>query len=379
METPAVGVRRAYVLLARHAKAGASASRGGSVSEAGQAEVAGVAARLSETIGALSIVKDEDIRIGAVIHGTSVIATETATMLRDALTASGNDVGPLAGLPELDGVHAAPLSPNNQTEQTFAHETVLAQLGEALATGERNAVLVVGHQPAIGIIGQTLTGTTVPIAHGAVACIKGRQRDEDGFADWTLRWAISPSDPVTLEHLRSKIASKMQVAGELGGLVAAGLIFVLTTLPGFAGTLTASVALQYVAAVSLFVSAALNLATVYAYDRLLMPTRFWAEPRRLLAPSQDGTGGIRRTPSWLVWRPPSSDQLVLYQNMIRIWDGLFKPATAFLAVGVAALGLALVGTSDLLLLVAAVAVEAAVGAVLYAYVGRFWPVLGVED
>ena len=89
----------------------------------------------------------------------------------------------------------------------------------------------------------------------------------------------------------------------------------------FAVILSGSVALM-------FVALGLYLATFYAYDRLLMPTRFWAAGSR---------GG---TPGWIVERPPSSSVLVLFLNMIRVWNLLFTPATLALVGGLLGLALA---------------------------------------
>ena len=83
--------------------------------------------------------------------------------------------------------------------------------------------------------------------------------------------------------------------------------------------------------------------TMYACDRLLIPTRFWAElpPRR---------GDRPRGGSWLPRRPPSSSAWVVYRNMMRTWYTLFTMATAQVAVALIVLGTALLrlGTQDLL-------------------------------
>jgi hypothetical protein len=117
----------------------------------------------------------------------------------------------------------------------------------------------------------------------------------------------------------------------------------------------------------LLAALALYLMTMYAYDRLLMPTRFWAElPPR---PSGRPRGG-----SWLPRRPPSSSAWVVYRNMMRTWYTLFTAATALVAVALAVLGAALLrlDTSDLAWAVPAVAA-------LIAIRWLFRPVLGSED
>jgi hypothetical protein len=124
----------------------------------------------------------------------------------------------------------------------------------------------------------------------------------------------------------------------------------------------------FLAAVSMY------LLTMYAYDRLLMPKRFWAED----LPPED----LGRRPKWIVWRPPSSDSWILYQNMMRIWYCLFTPATyavvialLFLAYGVFSLNFSQLGVFTCLFWVGAVA--AAVGFRLY--YKQFGPKIGSRD
>jgi hypothetical protein len=361
------GDSRTYILLARHRRAGST----------GLDDLAGIADRFVETIDALTSVAGHDIRIGATVYGTSDIATKTAALLRRELDAKTIAVGGLVGVPELDGRHASPLSPNAEMERQKAERFILSQLAQAHEAGS-NAVLVVGHQPALGIIGQSLTRGLVPLSHSSVACLSGRLTDE-GFSGGRLQWVIAPSDPATLEHLRAKITSKMQVAALLAGLLGTALIFVLQALLASSGPLNVSLVLQYFAGLALFVAAALNLATVYAYDHLLMPTRFWAEPRGLIAPTQDRANLFGRTRHWLAWRPPSSDQLVIYQNMMRVWTRLFVPATVAMTAGVVAMGLALVRAPDAGSLIPWALAAALLAVLFLAYVRLMWPVLGVED
>jgi hypothetical protein len=375
---------RAYLLVVRHAKAGRGGGAGSVIAPSALDELHAVGERLAETLEALRIVPGEDIRIGSTVVGDSEIAKETASLIRSELAARNLDAGAVVLTLDLDGRHAAPLSPGAQGEVEAARSFVLQQLRKARGAG-RNAVLVVGHQPAVGLICEGLLSRrwrpspgAVPLSHGGVACLVGRH-DGSELRDVHLRWVIAPSDPVALDQVRAKVASKMQVAAVLAGLIGTGLVFVLQDLLSTARAADASLVFQYAAALTLFVGAALNLATVYAYDVLLMPTRFWAEPRRLL-PSVNSAGRtIRGTPRWLVWRPPSADLIVIYQNMIRVWSRLFMPATAFTAIGVACMGLALVRPPDPGTIGLVAIGEAALALLVVAYVRRMWPVLGVED
>ena len=124
----------------------------------------------------------------------------------------------------------------------------------------------------------------------------------------------------------------------------------------------------YVSAGLFFVAVALYLATLYAYDRMLMPIRFWGQ-----TPPPEN---IRNRPKWLVWRPPSSALWVLYQNMMRVWRYLFSAATAAVILGLLflAFGVFKVGNAPLFFGIAFL------GLILFLlYLKHFGPRLGAED
>ena len=66
---------------------------------------------------------------------------------------------------------------------------------------------------------------------------------------------------------------------------------------------------------------------MYAYDSLLMPTRFWGEK----IPNDKERNKKR---NWLPQRPPSSSIWILYKIMIRIWKKLFTPAAISVVFGI---------------------------------------------
>ncbi|MFB4269192.1 hypothetical protein [Nonomuraea sp. GTA35] len=252
--------------------------------------------------------------------------------------------------------------------------------------GKENAVLVMGHQPQLGRLADELARDEdgpgrfhlrrlrLPIASGEIVCLAfaergaGRRRRRP-----RLLWAITPSDIQAEADLREKIKSKVEVAKLLGGVITL-LLGVLLTLfldaarwkaletaggPGPAGA--------RLAAGFLLMSVALYLATIYAYDRLTMPSRFWAESVPLpFRPRLRGRGLVRR--------PPSSAAWVLYQNMQRIWWGLFTPATISLMAALLVLAVVFLRVEGLLLGV--IGLGALVVAGLW-----FWfrPVVGSED
>lgn len=76
---------------------------------------------------------------------------------------------------------------------------------------------------------------------------------------------------------------------------------------------------------ALAVAVFLYLLTLFWYDRLLMPPRFWGARPRL----------GRAAYSKVMRRPASSAVWVLYQNMQRTWRMIFTPATCAAATGIA--------------------------------------------
>src|SRR5215469_14319948 len=111
----------------------------------------------------------------------------------------------------------------------------------------------------------------------------------------------------------------MATAKLLGAFISTMLTFVLAALAnqeryeklvhqGAAGTVKLSAGF-------LLLSITLYLSTMYSYDSLLLPVPLWSQ------------GTSHKRPRWVVTRPPSSANRVLYQNMIHIWTCLFTPAT----------------------------------------------------
>jgi len=286
------------------------------------------------------------------------------------------------------------------------HRRVVDAVEKALQNDNREAgrppaVLIVGHQPQLGQLADELSRhkgwvgyrrrrrLRVPLRHGEVACLafeeprRGRTwRPKDRNVPWWWRqrlryraprvaWTISPADQDALDDVRDKIRSKLETAKLLGGVITVVLAALLALLFDDKKWTALSPLRQAGARASaglLLAAVALYLATVYAYDGLLMPPRFWAElsPRDPLRPSRRG--------SWLVRRPPSSSAWLLYQNMQRAWWGLFTPATA--CVGIALILLALVITRASGWVVLA---SLALLALVAWPIAWFRPVLGSED
>ncbi len=239
------------------------------------------------------------------------------------------------------------------------------ETGEGAIRG--NAILVVGHAPHVGWIAERILRRPQPIARSELVCIAISDSRLDRLLrrDRWLVWTISPSDAEVTKELHAKIESKMKLAGLLGSLITGILGLLLGSLLDTKKVSALDRASQldvYVSAGLFLVALGLYLATMYAYDRLLMPTRFWAEK------------AARKDRRWLVQRPPSSATWVLYQNMIRVWNWLFTPATWAVIAGLLSLAHAVFHPSWI-----AVAGVAPLLLAFARYYRHFRPTLGTED
>lgn len=183
-----------------------------------------------------------------------------------------------------------------------------------------NAILLVGHQPLLGWLAYAFVGEAHPLAKSEVLCL-----DLKGLRPAGLCWTVSPSDPEAVKDLKEKIRSKMDVAKLLSSFLGGGLSFLLATMANKAAVegLGGHVWAFAVGSVCLLIALGCFLWTMCSYDTLLMPHRMWGETPR----------GNSARPEWLVARPPSPVQWILYQNMVRIWQWQFLPATGLMMAG----------------------------------------------
>jgi hypothetical protein len=305
----------------------------------------------------------EAIHITTVAHAESDEASETAKQLIAVLwPQSGGAPTPTPCIELGEGT--------SRTDTTSARSALLGLAGEEAG----GAVLAVGHQPQLSWIADDLLNLghrrprrpPTPIDRAGLVCLqvpKGRRA--------RLLWVISYNDEAAAAAVRDKIQRKMDTAKLLSGAVAFGLTATFGLLldgSKLRDLGSRAWAVQTSGAV-LLLAAILYFATMYAYDTLLMPERFWGE-------RQTPTGKLRRRRgSWLVARPPSSAAWILYQNMMRIWRNLFTLASGFVGVGLGLLGYAALRLGPWS--------SAAVGfgILLVAALATWWsrPVLGSED
>jgi hypothetical protein len=258
----------------------------------------------------------------------------------------------------------APKKPVNRRE---AARTLVEEKIEELDKDGR-ALLVVGHQPQLGwlsaqFIRRKLGWTTraVPVASSEIVCLRLKKTRWKKRWRGQLAWTLAPDDREALKEVADKVKGKMESAK----LLSAVITLVLTALLGvlldanrwnaLKGTKVNPVGASLggwsyngqdaarITFVMLLAALALYLLTMYSYDRLLMPTRFWAEGRSERASWMDVFRPLRwpaRT-AWLPRRPPSSAAWVVFRNMQRIWFCLFTPANFLVALALAVLASAL--------------------------------------
>lgn len=308
------------------------------LSEEGRKETEGVAARLNEQLHEAG----EGIRIGAVLHAPSPEAKATAQIVGARLgvqVTPADLLKPAIALGRGEYRRNPGADPNPEALGEVLKTAILQQAEMELAkppktppekpTEPANAVVVVGHQPLLGWMSSAWVENSWPLLHSELACLAVK---ESGAR--SLRWLISPANDPLVAELKEKIKSKMQLAGLLGGFISAGLGFFLSSISDPAKMpKELHLAAFGMGAVLLFLALLLYLATMCAYDSLLMPHPFWNET----------PAGFKNRPAWLVARPPSSARWILYQNMIRVWSWQFLPAT-YLAMT----GLFLIGSACLL-------------------------------
>jgi hypothetical protein len=147
---------------------------------------------------------------------------------------------------------------------------------------------------------------------------------------WRLEWVLSPDGKEAIEELHQKIRSKMDTAKILGAFFVALLTFAAGELRGLRSPPAWYPWIAGAGVTLLAGAASAYFLTMFWYDRLLMPVRFWASPR---------PRSTRK--SEIVRRPPSSASWVLYQNMMMVWRRVFIPATLFGGAGTALVAVAL--------------------------------------
>jgi hypothetical protein len=233
-------------------------------------------------------------------------------------------------------------SPDKQAFQDLCAWLEASGFGDQQARRtEMDVPLLVGNDPLIGWLASKLTRRDTPVARGELVCLISERR---AGTRWRLLWTLSEDGETAAEAIRTKIKSKMNTAGALGAVVVALTTFLLQNSLQKEPTVW-----QWLAFAALAVSAGLYFATLFLYDTLQMPPRFWSSRFPSRPPNEGGLHAIwarlrHGRPS--VARPPTSTARVLQASMVQIWVWIFTPATVLAGVGVACLAFGASTDSD---------------------------------
>jgi phosphohistidine phosphatase SixA len=303
-----------YVMLMRHGEHEAvesSLSPKRWLTKKGEEETRAVAERLRFVLRQLD--GDDKISIGVIwrAHTDEVLATSKLVIevLGDLIQSMPEDVKDAkdvkvnVNVEDVKDLEPATFKPykNMETHVHLADKLryTLTALMDSKATEptttKPNAILVIGHQPLLGWIAYELLGEAVPIARSELLCFAlddvGWLKRLYKYLRWVLSigllkrsyghlcWVLSPSSEAAMEEIKGKIRSKMEIAKLLSVFITTALGFLLGSLidQQKMDYLSENQWAFYVSAGLFFTAASLYLATMYAYDRLLMPTRFWGE------------------------------------------------------------------------------------------------------
>ena len=323
VSTPTLPTNTRYLLLMRHV-AGYKAFHSGEGDEARSKEypallstgvraARAVALRLRETLNELP--PESSMKVCRVIHGPASEPTATAKIV-----SRQTGLGPLESWPSL---HPSNFHPGGGPGTAEELDKTRKDLERRAKDG---ALVIIGHEPQMGWLADCMTGRPVPIDRGELICLAKNPGDR-----WRLMWAIHPDDRSAASDIRDKIKSKMDAAKVMGAFITALVTFVITQFlgttqnPSGVHISTATLILRAATVALLFAAASLFFISLFHYDTLLMPSRFWGSS----APRTQGRWPWpqrRFSRDWLARRPPSSDTLILYQNMTRIWSRTFVPA-----------------------------------------------------
>jgi hypothetical protein len=317
------------------------------------------------------------VEITRFLHEDTEAALATAEAFRSAYeqtadaikTEYGHGPPPLAHMTAIGrNLSAYDSHPDQWTNKTV---TRLTKAGPAPHRG-KGAALIIGHDPGMSGLLTRLLHHNVPKAR-RYHDVPGLTRAELlglrwGGRYWQPVWALTPEADSDIAEIKAKIKSKMDNAKVFGGFVTAVLTFVVGQYATNAPKTQYWAAVRGVSLVALVVAILFYLMTLFWYDRLLMPARFWGIVR----------GGEEDAVSKVLRRPPSSAVWVLYQNMQRTWRLLFVPATYATAIGIVGFTAARIEPSpSTALIIFAVAVP--VTTIIAWWGWRSRPILGVRD
>ena len=309
--------------------------------ESGWKKTRSIAVSLAERLDA------EKIRVTHILSSEHEVATQTAKVYAAILCRSlPATLGPLPWLsPETFQGYSRPA-----IEQQLDHLWTMTVPAGTPPTGQEDggrAIVLIGHQPQLTVIADiVLRGTAkvswrrvwtralpLPVGSSEAACLRvDRPR--------RLRWLLTEKGTPLAKELKDKLKSKVDTAKFfLGALAVNAGLLVNTSVWNSAGS--SQLAVLGLGALLIFLGLLFAVATLFGYDALNMPSEFWAEAARLdrrrTAPLA-GEIPARRT----VLRPPSEATVLLFYEMVNVWNRFFLPALICSVAGVSCFLLTLV-------------------------------------
>ncbi|NQU06803.1 MAG: hypothetical protein HQ568_11965 [Calditrichaeota bacterium] len=268
-----------------------------------------------------------DVKVSSIWSSAQKHAKETAIAYKEVL----NDQHFLAN--ECPIISVSDLNPEVFWEKIEIYKKINKKIKYIKNS---KVLLICGHQPQLTWLFNDLIRKRrpLPLRQSEAAFIKLSPKPQ-------LLWAISDIDNVSLSELKDKIKSKMDIAKFFAGFISLliGIIFSqMSELLIIPNKINISIEfikliLPHIGVFLIFLSLILCVVTLFAYDKLLMPTVFWSgKPTKYMNEPQ----------KWTVKRPPSQTHWILYSNMTHIWNYLFTFAVLSFFIGLSVLLLSII-------------------------------------
>jgi phosphohistidine phosphatase SixA len=288
--------------------------------EAGLKRTVAIAGRIADELGR------EGVRIVRIRAGHHLVATQTAQAIiavlrRRGLVAEAEPNRDAAAMP-WDA-----LDPNIEGVGERVRQAV-----ENWRPAAPEAWILVGHQPQLTHIADTLTtrkidailprsgstpGVTLPLGGSEAACIDVDRRQ--------VVWMLTEKSDALMKELQDKLKSKYDVAKFFLGAFVVNTGVLLNKDMFSSQASAVDLALAGLGVFCALVALGFTAATLFSYDRLLMPTEFWMEGK--LNPKPDRLW--RSAKRGRLLRPPSQAHLVIFYEMLHAWTWFFVPAVTF--------------------------------------------------
>lgn len=348
---------RVRLVLIRHGERQREGGELASLTEGGRSQ--------AEALGAW-------LQPGSLFRADAILSSESRHSREHAEIVSGLFRQPVPVLT------ATALTPHT-AESEFSFAALRRETARTIDWPRAHVVLCVGHEPRLGQLALALTGTRPdPLQKGEMLSVEGDSWEALERGQARLGTRVQPTSPDADEgDLLPKIQSKMQTSALLAGFSSATFGVVLTQSDywahwpaGAAWPSGPEGAAVGAGLVLLAVATLLFVVSIYMYDRLALPRRYWDD---------EADGGDRDESGQRVcpqdrWRSFRRDRVrhgLLYAYMVWVWRFVFS-----VAVGMAMMGFLALVLHRGVWVVALIFVAAIVAVIAY-YV-RYRPELGID-